>query len=299
MRDILIYDAYMVGTTSSTYGVVNPLDFKWVHAHEKYGNPTAKYNTPTDVVFYTDRCIWMSDKIGKTKIAWLLEPQEFEPKVFNYILKNYNEFDYVFTWDKRLLELNSKFRLYTTGNSWIARDEIGMYSKDKLLSISASWKKFLSGHKIRHEIIGRYMKQFSIHWYGKRGQNPKDNVITPFDPLVQNPVTNLIDAYKDYMFTIVVENANMDYMFSEKLVSPILCGTIPIYYGMPSIGDFFDTRGMIIFNSVDELEHILKTLTPELYFSMLSYAQLNFEKAKEYQLLEDGIFNQLKELEII
>lgn len=299
MRKILIYDKYCVGKSSSTYGVVNPLEFEWAHIDEQYGNPDLKDVIPTDVVFYTDRNIWKPDKIGDVKIAWLLEPQEFEPKVFDWIVKNHAEFDYVFTWDKRLLDLNPRFKLYTTGNSWIKREEVDIYPKDKLISIVASWKKFLSGHKVRHEILDRYRRQYNLHWYGKRAQSGNHNKILPFDPSSQNTITNLVDAYKDYMFTIVIENANMDYMFSEKLVSPILCGTIPIYYGMPSIDKFFDTRGMIIFNSVDELEDILANLSEQKYHDMLEYAQINFEKAKGYQLIEEDIFRQLKEMKIL
>lgn len=301
MRDILIYDRYMVGKFSSNYSIYPPLKFRWAHADDKYGDPSLVHRTPNDVVFYTDDQIWMENKTGKVKIAWILEPPEYMPKTHAWIRHKdaYEQFDYVFTWDKRLLGTDERFILYTTGNSWIQRDAVDIYPKDKLLSMAASWKKFMSGHAFRHAILDKYMTKYGIHWYGKRGLNPQDNYILPFDPAVQNTIVDLIDAYKDYMFTIVVENQNLDYMFSEKVVSPILCGTIPIYYGMPSIHEFFDTRGMIIFNSVEELDGILKTLTPELYNEMLPYAQINFEKAKSYQLLEDGIYDKLVSMNVI
>jgi hypothetical protein len=289
----------MIGKFSTNYSIFPPLNFKWAHADDKYGDPSFVHRVPNDVVIYTDMQIMRQPKIGKVKIAWLLEPPEYEPKKYEYIKQNYREFDYIFTWDKNLLEIDSRFILYTTGNSWIPRDEIAIYSKDKLLSMSASWKKFMSGHAIRHQILDRYMKSYNIHWFGKRGLNPADNYIAPFDPTIQNTITNLIDAYKDYMFTIVVENQNLDYMFSEKLVSPILCGTIPIYYGMPSIDKFFDTRGMIIFDSIDELDDILSNLSLEKYEQMLPYARINFERAKGYQLLEDGIYDKLVEMKVL
>ena len=297
----------MVGKFSTNYSIFPPLNFRWIHADEKYGDPSAIHHTPNDVVFYTDDLIWMENKTGKIRIAWILEPPEYMPKTHAWIRHKdaYEQFDYVFTWDKRLLGTDDRFLLYTTGNSWIQRDAVGIYPKDKFLSMAASWKKFMSGHAFRHQILDRYMTQYGIHWYGKRGQNPQDNYILPFDSTVQNTITDLIDAYKDYMFTIVVENQNLDYMFSEKIVSPILCGTIPIYYGMPAIGEFFDTRGMLIFNNIEELGAILKSLTVtpyayvEKYMEMLPYAQDNFEKAKGYQLLEDGIFDKLVQMNVI
>lgn len=299
MKEILIFDNYFTGSTSSTYGIVNPLKFKWVNGSRKYGSMKNVAQADKSVVFYTDNCVWTKHKIGDVKIAWLLEPDEFLPGVHHWIKENYEEFDIIFTWDKSLLELSNKFKFYTPGNSWIPRNQIEIYPKDKLLSISASWKKFMSGHKIRHEIIDAYMVKYNIHWYGKRGLNPEENYILPFDPNVQNTIEHLIDAYKDYMFTIVVENVSKEDMFSEKIVSPILCGTIPIYYGIKTIGNYFDERGIIQFSSVEELDEILASLSPEKYESMLEYAKINFEKAKKYQLLEDGIYDQLVEMNII
>ena len=75
-----------------------------------------------------------------------------------------------------------------------------------------------------------------------------------------NPIEPISKGLIDYMFHIAMENQSRDYHFSEKIINPIMVGSIPIYYGMPSIGKFFDTRGMILFNEVNEMEDILKTL---------------------------------------
>ena len=79
-----------------------------------------------------------------------------------------------------------------------------------------------------------------------------------------------------------------------------MVGTIPIYYGMPSIGDYFDTRGMIIFNDVEEISDILNSLSKELYNSMLPYARENFKIAQDYVLSEDWMYeNIFKQISII
>ena len=56
---------------------------------------------------------------------------------------------------------------------------------------------------------------------------------------------------------------------------------------------------MSYFNSVNELDDILKSLTPEKYQEMLPYVKINFEKAKNYQLLEDGIYDMLVNMDVI
>lgn len=52
--------------------------------------------------------------------------------------------------------------------------------------------------------------------------------------------------------------------------------------GCPSIGDFFNINGMIIFDTLEELKEILNNLRIEKYKSIELYIKENFEKAKEY-----------------
>jgi hypothetical protein len=103
-----------------------------------------------------------------------------------------------------------------------------------------------------------------------------------------------LDGLRDYMFHLVVENGRVDHFFSEKLIDCLVTGTVPIYWGCPSIGDFFDVGGMVRFDSVDELPNIVKSLTPELYRSILHHVAENFERAKgfltsEIYMIKNGI----------
>lgn len=92
-----------------------------------------------------------------------------------------------------------------------------------------------------------------------------------------------------------MENQRRDLHFSEKLINPIMTGTIPIYWGMPSIGDYFDTRGMIIMNDIDDFPEIYNDLTEKRYMDMLPYAKENFEIAKQYVLSEDWMYENVFE----
>ena len=89
---------------------------------------------------------------------------------------------------------------------------------------------------------------------------------------------------KDYMFSIVIENCKEDYYFTEKLVDCFLTGTIPIYYGCPSIHKFFNGNGILSFTTVDECIQILNTLSDKIYNKLLPYVKENFEIAKRYTL---------------
>jgi hypothetical protein len=93
-------------------------------------------------------------------------------------------------------------------------------------------------------------------------------------------------ALKDYMFSIVVENCKEDYYFSEKLIDCFLSGTVPIYYGCPSIDTFFNINGIIMYDTVDECLDIIRNITPEKYSQMLPYIEENFAIAQKYDVFK-------------
>ena len=86
------------------------------------------------------------------------------------------------------------------------------------------------------------------------------------------------------MFSVAIENNN-EY-FSEKLLDCFLTGTIPIYYGTPSVGKWFNTDGMIILEDGFDIE----SLTEDLYNDKMDAIKDNFERALKMEVLEDFIW---------
>jgi hypothetical protein len=92
------------------------------------------------------------------------------------------------------------------------------------------------------------------------------------------------------MFSITIENVKKDYYFTEKLIDCFMTGTIPIYYGCPSIDKFFDINGVIVFNKLGDLNNILHNLNKDYYNSKSEIIESNFEAAKKYLISEDWIY---------
>ena len=92
------------------------------------------------------------------------------------------------------------------------------------------------------------------------------------------------------MFSIVIENEKSDYFFSEKLNDCFATGTIPIYWGCPSIKDFFDSKGIIEFDDIGNLSDILMSLSESQYLSKIENVNNNFNISKKFLLAEDWIF---------
>jgi len=58
---------------------------------------------------------------------------------------------------------------------------------------------------------------------------------------------------------------------------------------MPSIGEIFDLKGMIIFNNIDDLKDIIDNLKEDTYDKLLPYVNKNFEIAKKFIDWDDNI----------
>lgn len=232
-----------------------------------------------DLVFYTDFFIPYPNMRHKKRVAWLLEPYCKQPHNYKWIMANNNLYDYVLTHDKALLDKGENYVFCPTGGCWIEPENRKIeHNKTKLVSIIVSRKKVVPDHVRRHELIEKHKNIIDVMGTGYK------------------PIGAISEGLNDYMFHIAMENQRRDFYFSEKLINPLMTGTIPIYYGMPSIGNYFNTKGMIIFNDINEMDDILKSLNEDLYKSMLPYVKENFELAKKYILAEDYVFDEIMRL---
>lgn len=231
---------------------------------------------PNDVLFITDNSLYNSENIiNNNKIAMLMEPRAINPSIYDWVSVNYGKFKNILTYDKLLLGNCDNGLFYPHCGCWIKEEDQKMYDKTKLLSIIASDKRQTEGHRLRHISIDVLKSNnIQIDVYGRR----------------YRPIDYKLESLKDYAFSLVIENSRSDYYFTEKLIDSFITGTVPIYWGCPSIGDFFNLDGMIIFNDIEDLLYQLNSLSLEKYKSMLSAVKDNFDLAKKYLIAEDWIF---------
>jgi len=262
---LYIYDSMFSHAKSSSW-YNEPELFEWVGKYDE------------NHLVFTDFSLRHVDHFNNSKkYGWLLESPEITPFAYNFIRENYDKFNLIFTFDKTLLELSEKFVLVPYGGCWIDVEDRMVHDKSKNVSIILSSKRTTAGHRFRHLALEIFPE---IDFFG-----------------FNNPIEKKITALKNYRFSVVVENCQKDYYFSEKLIDSFMTGTIPIYWGCPSIGDFFDTNGMLIFDTLDELESIMNNLNKELYDSKIESIKHNFEEAKKYLVADNIIYNKLKENE--
>jgi hypothetical protein len=107
-----------------------------------------------------------------------------------------------------------------------------------------------------------------------------------------SPWPDKSEAINDYMFQIVIENDSYSTYFTEKVTDCFATGTIPIYWGAPDIGDYFNMDGIIVLD-----EHFeINSLTKELYYSKLSAVKDNFNRVQNMIGADDYLYGFINKL---
>ena len=233
-------------------------------------------------------------------VARLFEQREyFNRELYNLVIQHQDKFHTVLTFDRELLKIlpNAKFLPPTevtqfnrlpnpAGHTPYKSEEFTQYEipeekayqifpKNKLVAAVVSTKAFLPGHKKRLEFIEAIKNRIDLYGRGIR------------------EIPSKLDALRDYMFNIAIENVSCDdNYFSEKIIDCFLTGTVPVYHGCIHIGEFFDERGILSFQTQEELDTIMNSLTPEKYQEMLPYVEANYKKCFEWPLNNNMLYDK-------
>jgi hypothetical protein len=225
---------------------------------------------------------WPEFLDSKIKIGWLMECREYKPE--NYAIAAsaglLRSVDLLLTHDSETLyNFPGKARFVPYGGSWIRN--IGIQRKHEAGDVCqiVSRKEFMPGHQLRHEIA----QLDGIESYGSGSDRGE---------ITYRQREALLGAHR---FAVVVENSRAMNYFTEKLLDCFAVGTVPIYWGAPNIGHFFNLGGIIPFDSAEELPAILRTLD---YGWHKAAIEDNLERMREYEVTEDWIYSHiLKEME--
>ena len=208
----------------------------------------------------------------------------------DFLLKNWRRFTYIITYDDILLRQISNGLKYIFGTSWIPKhyyDNIDVSLKKFKISSLVGRKALAPGHTVRHQLYDR-QKEFAhfpltvyISTHGKQLPDIWNNVLLPNG--------DKINLFKEFQFSIVIENVSENTWFTEKLVDCLITKTIPIYWGCPSISEYFDTTGWIIFTNINDLKQKLELLDESYYSKYTDVINKNYETAKLYTDFHENV----------
>lgn len=239
-------------------------------------------NITTDFVFLTDHNVYDYASYDVKKYAWLVESPVITPASYDFVYNNHQHFDKIFTHSKRILDVATNAYLLPIGGCHLDENEISCeYEKTKMISLMYSHKNFTPGHSLRHTLSNMGLPNVDVMGSGKSGGHVKK-----------------INACKDYRFSIVIENCKEDFYFTEKLIDAFLSGVVPIYWGCPSIGQFFNTDGMILFDNANEIPAIASNTDYLLSFykEKQEIIKENFNTALRFKICEDYLYSHYRNI---
>jgi hypothetical protein len=229
-------------------------------------------------------------KPGEKKIAWICESRAIfhawsvpRDAFLSMVPQLEESYDAIFFADREFNKNSSKFHFSFAGSNlpWVKNQQI--FHKTKNCSMFASGKKVAIGHHIRHQIAEQLVDKIDIVGGAANTQRVGEN---------RSPWPDKSEFINDYRFQIVIENDKYETYFTEKLTDCFATGTIPVYWGAPDIGKYFNTDGIIIIdNHIDT-----SLLTEEYYLSKMDAIKDNFERVQKMQGSDDILYQLIEQL---
>lgn len=173
----------------------------------------------------------------------------------------------VFAHEPRLLGKLPNGRALPFGTTWVETDVDHRGTKTRRVSLIASTLQKMPGHRLRHRLAD---------WIKKTGQD------VDLLGYAYRPLEKKADGLAPYRFSLIIENSREPGYFTEKLLDALFCDAVPIYWGAPDIGRYFDTRGMIVCQSEAELRDAAASVTNAGYERYMEFMPANRQKALAY-----------------
>ncbi len=247
---------------------------------------------PDDTVVYTNVQLEKAaeHEVGR-RIAWLLESRGVSWPAYEYVEDNLGLFDRVLTYDESLLAKDpERCQFAARGGTYLKPEDVRIYPKSRLVSFISSKKKFTNWSAVGHG-LRQHLYWILTHVGGALGARMtragiKDR-IDCYGSITGTVLPDKLDSLRDYKFQIAVENMIHDTYFTEKLIDCFATGTIPIYRGTREVCRFFNPRGILFFETLEDLTALLEGLSEEDYDERLDAVRENFELCREFLCPED------------
>lgn len=260
------------------------------------------------------------------------EPNEFFG-IHDWIIQNHHLFTVVLTWSRDVLFHCPNAILFHHGDSNLDRNycldweqpidprdcDGSMQTFNGMFDVKGTKiydKKFevsflrgilnkIEGHHLRHRIFAKENEITVSHkwWpvlsdFNYEKNNRPDGADLPNGNPIEGEGKKEV-WNRNSMFHVAVENSQHQNYFTDKIVDCFATKTIPIYWGAPNIGDFYDPKGIIMFKDENELVEIVNNLKPEDYYLRLEAIENNYKWALEdgnyFKRLEKWLINLCKE----
>lgn len=221
------------------------------------------------------------------------------------VIKNKDLYDLILCADDGLVLHCRNAELFPYGSTWLNRgkikhpDGLGEFSCDieifkkrertlNDVSFLASWYDAdRPGYRLRRELWAR-QNEIEIPTMFHTSLKA---FLGATNPLPKGEKESLFYS----AFHVCIENQSVKHYFTEKLIDSFLTYTLPIYWGCPNIGNYFNLDGMIIVDSIDALIPRLNNLTLDYYNDRMDAIIENRKIAETYANYSERIESIINE----
>tara|TARA_Y100001963_G_scaffold59349_1_gene83023 strand:- start:88 stop:915 length:828 start_codon:yes stop_codon:yes gene_type:complete len=254
----------------------NQFDMKPAHFYPLWWNPWVEggLDFEKQVSISIDNLACNED--ADYKILFLAEPLAILPTVSEGALKNADKFDRIYTFTQSILDKYPTAKLFEWGSSWLDFKDLKLNKKPHITFVTSS-KSQTPGHNLRLMIM-RELNQIE--------EVNRMDVYAHISPPFHERRN---DFFENAMFHIATENSRQKNYFTEKVIDCFASKTIPIYYGCPNLGDWFDMDGVITFTDVTDLRKIFDRINEDYYHSRTEVIEKNYEIAKQFHSDNDVV----------
>lgn len=208
------------------------------------------------------------------RVFWQTEPGEIlnnEEK----LIRNHGFYDLILTWNQRVLSECGNAKLFPPGAVWVSEPDTSQ--KKFQVSYLTSSKNVCSGHQYRQDIFHMLPGIINCHNHGQ-ASTPVSITKHKSPPYLATKHPLLVP----FQYSIIMENTRQNNNFTEKLNDAMATKTIPIYWGAPNVGNFYNKEGILSWEGTQDLLDILHALTPEFYASKQAVIEDNYNRALKY-----------------
>ncbi|TRY62044.1 hypothetical protein TCAL_04213 [Tigriopus californicus] len=186
---------------------------------------------------------------------------------------------------------------------WLDFEIKEQLQKDELLADIAYVQSNCDNPMERDDFVQELMKHVAVDSYGTCLHN-KDlpNDIRSPEKLGDSEFLRLLSKYK---FVLSIENAACPDYVTEKLWTPLVVGSIPIYLGATNVHEFLPTHKSAIliqdFRSMSDLVDYIRTISThkQLYYSHLAHKTKSVTNGKLVHALQKPVGNLVEEFECL
>lgn len=261
------------------------VDYFWQTIQEKYNIVIDQQNP--DIIFIGPYNRGIKIPTAKCRVfitGEYVNPEGHNPAVSNINYKAYDlsQYDYSFTYDD------------TTDTNYMTPCSMRHAPWFDWIEEMRSWSPVPTSEKTKFATFiyrnegGVVRKQFCLDLSKRKKVDCPGAVLNNMPNIDVGSRTSLtylkskIEFLKDYKFDISFENTDGPNYLTEKIIQPLIAGTVPIFWGCTNIEEYFDTNCIINmhnFSSFDSaIEYILEVdNNPSLYRSILNTKPIHAE----------------------